>query len=88
MEDKTEKIITRILIGIAILGMILFIYKLSTPKEEKIYECSSCGKTFTNLDDTSSIAYTSMCERCYSNFEYTQKALEGFKKYEENYGDY
>ena len=48
--------------------------------------CSSCHKTFTNNDDVKSIAWTSMCERCYSNYKYTQDLKEELKKYEENYG--
>lgn len=49
--------------------------------------CSSCGKTFTNSADTSSIAWSSMCENCHDNFEFRQDLEEELKKYEERYGN-
>lgn len=50
-------------------------------------KCQVCGKTFTNSDDRKSIAYTNMCERCYSNYKYSQDMKEELKKYQENYGN-
>ena len=49
--------------------------------------CSSCGKTFTNSADTSSIAWTSMCEPCYEDFKFMQDLQEELKKYDERYGN-
>lgn len=46
--------------------------------------CQVCHKTFTNSDDVHSIVWSNMCEKCYSNYKYTQKALDGYKKYQEN----
>lgn len=49
--------------------------------------CRVCGKTFTNSSDRKSIAYTNMCEKCYSNYKYSQDMKEALKKYQENYGN-
>lgn len=46
--------------------------------------CQVCHKTFTNKDDVRSISRTNMCERCYSNYEYTSQLKEAAKKLIEN----
>lgn len=39
--------------------------------------CGSCGRTFTDSGNTRSIAYKNMCKNCYSNFKWSQDALDG-----------
>ena len=48
--------------------------------------CSSCGKKFTNSDDTWSITMTSMCENCYDNYKWGQNVKSEIDKYYERYG--
>ena len=50
-------------------------------------ECPVCGRTYTNSDDKNSIAWRNMCERCYSNYKYSQDLKDELLKYEERYGD-
>lgn len=50
-------------------------------------ECPVCGRTYTNSDDKHSIAWRNMCERCYSNYKYSQDLKDELLKYEERYGD-
>lgn len=54
---------------------------------ERSEKCPVCHKTYTNSDDRSSIIWKNMCERCYSNYKFTQDVKDEFKKYEERYGD-
>ena len=76
-----------ILIGfggsILLLVLIWFMIAPSSGDEDKVYECSSCGKEFTNSDDTHSIAMTSMCEPCYADFKYIRELYEEAEKYRE-----
>ena len=50
-------------------------------------KCGVCGKTYTNKDDVHSIVWTNMCERCYSNYKYSQDLKDEINKYNERYGD-
>jgi hypothetical protein len=80
-------------IAIVILIIIVLLYALgscsggSSSSSSGSAKCQVCGKTFTNSSDRKSIAYTNMCERCYSNYKYSQDMKEGLKKYQENYGN-
>ncbi len=49
--------------------------------------CEVCGKTYTNRDDVHSIAWRNMCERCYSNYKYSQDLKDEINKYNERYGN-
>lgn len=89
-DSKTHKIDWLPLIGIAIviLGLICLISSCSGgSSNNKDYEtCQICHKRFTNKDDVKSIIWSNMCEKCHSNYEYTQELKESLKKYQENYG--
>lgn len=75
------------LIIIVIILILAGIGSCSGGGSDKEYKCSSCGKTFTNSADTRSIAYSSMCERCHDNYEFSQDLKEELKQYQENYGN-
>ena len=80
-------------IAIVILIIIVLLYALgscsggSSSSSSGSAKCQVCGKTFTNRDDSKSIAYTNMCEKCYRNYKCSQDMKEGLKKYQENYGN-
>lgn len=38
--------------------------------------CGSCNRTFTNSNDKRSISLRNMCENCYSNYKWSQDALD------------
>ena len=69
--------------GTLLLILLVVLMVNSRTSKDKIYECSSCGKEFTNRDDVSSIARTSMCEPCYDDFKFTQELYNEAEKYEE-----
>ena len=50
-------------------------------------KCGSCGRTYTNSDDRSSIAWRNMCENCYDNYKFSQDLKDELNKYEERYGN-
>lgn len=58
----------------------------SSSSKSESARCPSCNKKFTNSEDVRSISYRGMCERCYSNYKYSQDLQDGLKKYEERYG--
>ena len=79
--------------GSTILAIIIVVLVLagigscSGGSDDDSSKCGSCGRTFTNSDDVSSIAWTNMCENCYDNYKFSQDLKDELKKYEERYGD-
>ena len=55
---------------IAIIVLIFLISIFTTPSSSNSRTCKRCDKTFTDSDNTWSIAYSGFCEKCHDDFEY------------------
>lgn len=68
-------IIVVVIIIIGLLAMCSSGGGSSSSSSSKGRTCKSCGRTFTDSSNTMNIAKTGMCNNCYSNFQWGQKAL-------------
>ena len=48
--------------------------RISSKTSGESKTCKFCGRRFTDSDNINSIAKTGMCENCYNNFQWGQKA--------------
>ena len=76
-------IIIGIILVVGLLGSCM--NKCGCSSSSKSETCKVCHKTFTNKDDVKSIRWTDMCEKCYSDYEFTSKVKEETLKYYENH---
>lgn len=86
-SDNDNSLVLLAVIIVAIVLVITVSCSNGNSSSPDTAKCEVCGKTYTNSDDVSSIAWNNMCERCYENFKFTQELKDEIVKYNERYGD-
>ena len=81
---KTMVVGCLVLLMVIIFGVfVIEVFRDSNPQNRTL-KCQVCGNEYV-ISDTSgnarSIALTNMCKRCYTNYKYTQDALNGALEY-------
>ncbi len=62
-----------ILVLISVIGAIAIIWFIgsiiNSPSPDHTYTCARCGKTFTDSENTKSIAYSNFCVKCHDDVD-------------------
>ena len=87
MEKQIKKVISSLvtivilLVLIGVIGVLYAIISLSNAPDKE-YKCARCDKTYTDIDNKSSIARTNFCEKCYDDYQFISAVQEELEKYE------
>ena len=66
-----------VIIAIFVFGYLISIF--AKPSEPDVYTCSRCDKTFTDSNNTWSIAYSGFCEKCHDDVEFLRDIQEAME---------
>ncbi|MBP1544484.1 MAG: hypothetical protein J6A16_10350 [Oscillospiraceae bacterium] len=73
--------VVALLVLIGVIGVLYAIISLSNTSDKE-YKCAHCDKTYTDIDNKSSIARTNFCEKCYDDYQFISAVQEELEKYE------
>ena len=83
-QQRNEKILSYAMYAIALFTLIIiasFIISAIANPTEKDYTCERCYKTYSDLENETSIARTNFCVKCYDDYLFVseaQKELENW----------